>query len=343
MNIHKHTKLSIAFILAVALSSCQAATNEDAVAEEVSGSSESVVEPLSEQAVVDEQVRPTGVAEEDIASAPDIENPTAEPAMSREVLSPAPVPVRKEERRAQEVAAEDSPIWCSAVGRRLPQAQCENYAEQIADLRFGVAAFNPDRSMVKDVPTEVRLAIGPEEERERTIERAGGEGEAQTAEIEIGAKMRARLKGRAFEIDPAEPVDQVMGRNRRQVWNWDVTPRRDGSHQLSAEITVLAEDGTVLENQSSKIINVTVVVSEAERAALEREKTLKKRQTLEEDVGWITKFLKILDDFSLALLALLTTIIVGVITLFVRAKKANKGEIKTDQHGENGESPDDPG
>ncbi|WP_231862628.1 hypothetical protein [Sphingorhabdus sp. M41] len=282
------------------------------------------------------------MAEADMASAPVNVSPAAEPVISREVPSAAPVHGATEEPRSQKTTAENSSIWCSAVGRRLPRAQCENYAEQIADLRSGVAAFNPNRSMVKGVPTEVRLAIGPEEEKERTVERAGGEGEAQTAEIEIGAKMRARLKGRAFEIDPAEPVDQVMGRNRRQVWNWDVTPRRDGSHQLSAEITVLAEDGTVLENQSSKVINVTVVVSEAERAALERERLLKKRQILEEDVGWITRFLKILDDFSLALLAFLTTIIVGVITLFVRAKKAKQAEAKGDQQEGNGVSPADP-
>ncbi|MEO9599554.1 hypothetical protein [Parasphingorhabdus sp.] len=327
MNMRKHTKLSIVLILTVTLMACQAASDADAVAEESLEAEGDAIEQPMEIGEPDESPA-ADMALEDQVSAPVAEYD--QPPIADEGRSPASVPIvaGADEPGVLDQPTENRLIWCSEVGRRLPQEQCNDYAEQIADLRSGVAAFNPDRNMVKDRPTEVRLAIGPEEERERIISRAGGEGRAQTAEIEIGARMRARLKGRGFDIDPDEPVDQAMGRNRRQVWNWDVTPRRAGSHQLSAEITVLAEDGTVLDNQSSEVIDVTVVVSESERAALEREKIRKKRQNLEEDVGWATGFLKILDDFSVALLALLTTIIVGGITLFVRAKKAKNGDAQ---------------
>ena len=143
-----------------------------------------------------------------------------------------------------------------------------------------------------------------------------------TAGIEIGAKMRARLTGRAFDIDPALPVDLEMGRSRRQVWTWDVTPKREGTHPLSADITVLATDGTVLNRYPSDLIRVNVTVSQSEAAEIARKERDRKRQEAEDDVGFLTKMAKRLLEFWWAVVALIGGVIGGI--FYLRSKIVNK-------------------
>lgn len=216
----------------------------------------------------------------------------------------------------------DAVVWCSDVRKRVTPAVCQSYRDQIADLDQGIAAFDPPRDMVKGQSREVRLAIGPEEEKERIESLAGDQGQAATAGIEIGAKMRARLTGRAFDIDPALPVDLEMGRSRRQVWTWDVTPRREGTHPLSAEITVLATDGTILNRYPSDLIRVNVTVSPSEAAEIARKERARKRQETEEKVGFLTKMAKLLLEFWWAVVALIGGIIGGF--FYLRSKLRNK-------------------
>lgn len=211
-------------------------------------------------------------------------------------------------------------IRCRAVGKRTTAEQCEDYRQQIADLDAGVAAFDPPRAMVKGVPVEVRLAIGPEEERGIAVRAVGGSDDAVVAPVAVGTRMRAQLIGRAFSVDPAAPVDQDMGRARRQVWSWDVTPLREGQHPLSAEITVLADDGTVLDRYPSDLVQVEVSVSETEAQRKAREAQLEKRQRAEEDLGFYTRFLGILGDFWWALVLFVGGLIGGAFYLRNRVR-----------------------
>ncbi len=212
-------------------------------------------------------------------------------------------------------------IWCGDVRKRVPAGLCEDYRDQIADLDQGIAAFDPPRDMVKGQASEVRLAIGPEEEELRIKSLAGDQGMAATAGIEIGAKMRARLTGRAFDIDPDIPVDLEMGRSRRKVWAWDVTPKREGTHPLSAEITVLATDGTILNRYPSDLIRVNVTVSQSEAREIARAERAKKRAEAEQEVGFWTRMAKLLLEFWWAALALLSGIIGGC--FYLRDKLRN--------------------
>jgi hypothetical protein len=232
---------------------------------------------------------------------------------------------RDPQENPKAIAASAPSIRCREVRKRTTAEQCEDYRQQIADLGAGVAAFDPPRNMVKGVPVEVRLAIGPETDRTAVVRGAGGDADAVIAPIAVGARMRARLIGRAFTIDPAEPVDLEMGRARRQVWNWDVTPLREGQHPLSAEITVLADDGTVLDRYPSELVQVEVSVSETEAQRREREKQLEDRQRTEEDLGFYTRFLGILGDFWWALVLFVGGVIGGIFYLRNRWRNQDAG------------------
>lgn len=213
-------------------------------------------------------------------------------------------------------------IWCSDVRKRVPAGLCQDYRDQIADLDQGMAAFDPPRDMVKGQASEVRLAIGPEDEATRIKSLAGDQGKAVTASIEIGAKMRARLTGRAFDIDPDIPVDLEMGRSRRKVWTWDVTPKRQGTHPLSAEITVLATDGTILNRYPSDLIRVKVTISQGEAREIARAERARKRAEAEKEVSFWTRMAKLLLEFWWAVLALLGGMIGGY--FYVRDKLRNE-------------------
>ncbi len=281
---------------------------------------ESAVESAAPDAVVEApeaglteemaQIEPGVGAPDDAAASPD----------DVDAVTPGVAPNPQENQKA--TAAPAPSIRCREVGKRTTAEQCEDYRQQIADLDAGVAAFDPPRAMVKGVPVEVRLAIGPEAERAVAVRAVGGSEDAVVATIAVGTVMRAQLIGRAFTVDPAAPVDLVMGRARRQVWNWDVTPLREGQHPLSAEITVLADDGTVLDRYPSDLVQVDVSVSETEAQAEERQRTRDKRAETEEDFSFYTRFLGILGDFWWALVLFVGGLIGGF--FYLRNRIRNK-------------------
>ena len=290
--------LCSAFIVALLLSACSAERPAESAVEATVP--DAVVE-APEAGVAEEmaEIEPgAGVADDAAASLNEEDSPT---------VGAAPNP----QENPKATAAPAPTIRCREVGKRTTAEQCEDYRQQIADLDAGVAAFDPPRAMVKGVPVEVRLAIGPEGDRAGAVRAVGGSKDAVVAPIAVGTVMRAQLIGRAFTVDPAAPVDLVMGRARRQVWSWDVTPLREGQHPLSAEITVLADDGTVLDRYPSDLVQVEVSVSETEAQAAERLRTLEKRAETEEDFGFYTRFLGILGDFWWALVLFVGGLIGG--------------------------------
>lgn len=274
---------------------------------------ESAVEAAAPDAVV--EAPEAGVAEEiaEIEAGAGAPDDAAAPTDDDDSPTLGATPNPQDNQKA--TAAPVPSIRCREVGKRTTAEQCEDYRQQIADLDSGVAAFDPPRAMVKGVPVEVRLAIGPEEDRAGAVRSVGGSEDAVVAPVAVGTVMRAQLIGRAFTVDPAQPVDLVMGRARRQVWSWDVTPLREGQHPLSAEITVLADDGTVLDRYPSDLVQVEVRVSETEAQAAERQRTRDKRAETEEDFGFYTRFLGILGDFWWALVLFVGGLIGGVFYL----------------------------
>ncbi|MEO1046045.1 MAG: hypothetical protein AAFX04_11450 [Pseudomonadota bacterium] len=215
-------------------------------------------------------------------------------------------------------------IYCDVVRRRTTREQCEQYREEKAALANGVAAFDPPRNMVKGQPTDVRLAIGPEDQRDAVIGQALGDADTAVAPIAIGAKVRIRLIGNAFAIDPTEPIEKAMGGASFGVWSWQVTPQREGEHPLSAQIDILSETGTVLERYPSNLVKVTITISEEEQRRRKRERTV-------EDLDWYTQLFKLLEDFWWAVVAFIVAVIGGIWQI----RRATSGE--TPEPGDEGE------
>lgn len=206
--------------------------------------------------------------------------------------------------------------WCEAIGKRTTAENCVGYSEEVANLSKGVAAFDPPRQMVAGEPVTVRLGIARDGSSTppRAQEMIGGGAATELRDVVIGTKMRAQLSGgRAFEIDPAGPQDKFMGRAREQLWIWNVTPKLAGKHGLSATITVLAEDGTILDNFESRVIEVDVAVSaEAAREA--------KRDRTREDLAWYQELGKTLTELWWVWIGLAIAIAVGIWRFIAAAK-----------------------
>lgn len=210
----------------------------------------------------------------------------------------------------------DKVSWCAAVGIRTSMERCAGYTEEVANLSNGIAAFDPPRQMTTGQTEIVRLAIARDSGSRptRAEEMIGGGATTETRDVVIGAKMRAEIiGGRAFEIDPQGPQDKFMGRSREKAWSWNVTPKLSGKHSLSATITVLAEDGTILDNFESRPITIMVAVSDAEAQAAKRDRTRK-------DLAWYEEVGRLLTNLWWVWIGLAIAIAVGV-WRFIRAAR----------------------
>lgn len=329
--------------LVLLLSACNDATRDQAPAEDRSSgmddSASTAPDPSAEKVAADTATDVAKTAT-DNAEATEAAEPTVGSAPP---AAPSTTPVPPVTGSAPNINAKATGgmptalIWCRTVGKRTTAETCTGYQEEIADLTKGVAAFDPPRQMVKNEIRIVRLGVARDDGSTppRATEIVGGDADTAVRAVEIGAKMRAQLSGgAAFTIDPAEPQDKFMGRAKEQVWTWNVTPKLQGKHSLSATITVLAEDGTVLDNYESKAIEVEVAVSEAEALQAKRDRT---RGTIK----WYEELGKLLTDLWYVWLGLALAVIYGIWRMVRAARTGEDPNAGSDTAGKEDKADED--
>ncbi|WHO39920.1 hypothetical protein PMI04_004825 [Sphingobium sp. AP49] len=161
-------------------------------------------------------------------------------------------------------------IWCAAARATMSAAECQSLTQQRDSLEQGVAAFNPPRTMMRDEPTRVVLAIGSEAESAETVRAAGGPPSgAQVAPVRIGRYMSATLSGSAFTITPIGEAKRDLGMSGSEQWEWDVTPTREGDQTLQVRVESFAQDAqghaTRLKLYQSSPIAVSVTVTDRQK------------------------------------------------------------------------------
>lgn len=100
-------------------------------------------------------------------------------------------------------------------------------------------AFNAPKEMLISEPQTMALVIDTTGKTEFSAELLSLPGSAVQGETPISLIMEAEIVGPAFEITPS-------GRQRRQLsklnptrWDWGVTPKRSGKHQLEVSLFVI--------------------------------------------------------------------------------------------------------
>jgi len=67
------------------------------------------------------------------------------------------------------------------------------------------------------------------------------EGEKVGASIKVSDRMEARLSGYMFQITAITSEEQVVSKDQRTEWKWEIHPKEEGEHRLHLTLTALLE------------------------------------------------------------------------------------------------------
>lgn len=171
---------------------------------------------------------------------------------------PTPRPVETETPAPPEIVA--SPTLPNFAAVADPGGQVVGYAQRSAPVRVhrtaqaierslgqADAGFNepPERIAQKDTVL-IRFRLNPNPQRSETellepiqelVDEQGGR--VIEAEVRFYERMRAELTGSAFEIVPILSQTQAVRTTGDTSWEWEVTPRSSGKHQLRLNLYAL--------------------------------------------------------------------------------------------------------
>ena len=105
----------------------------------------------------------------------------------------------------------------------------------------GRGAFSklPDLVVGKSYP--LSFVVGPDEEA--IEDEAGGLEMAESQSVYVAPMMRVTLLPNPnFETTAASRAEQPTGADRSATWQWNIVPKRDGTHTLSATVEVLRQN-----------------------------------------------------------------------------------------------------
>jgi hypothetical protein len=228
--------------------------------------------------------------------------------------------------RAPAVArsVDDGLISCDAVDDDVSPADCREFTRQKARLRPGMLAFDPPTKMTVGITYDLTLSIGKAADAEEVRADVRREGRRlEERALQVGAFMTANLTGTAFTIklQGEEPAERKLGADRREIWQWQVTPIQPGPQRLLLKVSADAvrPDGQRHRfSLANRPVDVLVEVSASQR----RENRAK---ALEDSLGRGARVMSALEKWLIGFAALLAA--AGGAWLAVR--KFGKGKDAT--------------
>lgn len=132
-------------------------------------------------------------------------------------------------------------------------------------------------------------------------------------DVEFGSKMKARLISfgdendeESFKIEALGDDEQTFRENRKKlIWQWKVTPLKEGKHELKLSVQVLEKDGEAT-SLPAKNISVTIHAT--------------KRTTMQQIGGFLER------KWEFVVTAILIPVIIAVVTSAIRNKGENKNK-----------------
>lgn len=199
---------------------------------------------------------------------------------------------------------DDGLVSCDAVDDDVSAADCREFTRQKARLRPGMLAFDPPSRMTVGVTYDLTLSIGKAADAEDVradVRREGRRLEERT--LQVGAFMTAQLTGTAFTIklQGDQPAERKLGADRREIWQWQVTPTQPGAQRLLLKVSAdaMRADGQRHRfSLSNRPVDVLVEVSASQR----RESRAK---AIEDSLGRGARVMSALEKWLIGLAALL--------------------------------------
>jgi hypothetical protein len=195
-------------------------------------------------------------------------------------------------------------VSCDAVDDDVSAEDCREFTRQKARLRPGMLAFDPPAKMTVGVTYDLTLSIGKvadAAEVRADVRREGRRLEERT--LQVGAFMTAELTGTAFTIklQGEQRAERALGADRREIWQWQVTPGQTGPQRLLLKVSadaVAANGRRHRFSLANRPVDVLVEVSPSQR----RENRTK---AIEDSLGRGARVMSALEKWLVGLAALL--------------------------------------
>ncbi len=108
----------------------------------------------------------------------------------------------------------------------------------LSQLVLGNLAFNaPEKINIEDT-VSIRVALSPDQGAAAVGARIEEPGRIISETLQVSNLMQARLTGEGFKIVAVTPEKQAVSSGITE-WLWDVTPLKEGKHQLTLSMDAL--------------------------------------------------------------------------------------------------------
>jgi Putative Ig domain len=111
----------------------------------------------------------------------------------------------------------------------------------LGQLRLGNIAFNAPSTMEVEEAQSVQLVLSLEQSIGELKSSIQALGEKEGARVSVSDRMQASLFGSAFGIVAVTSEEQAITSRGITSWQWEVVPRKEGSHRLYLSLTALFE------------------------------------------------------------------------------------------------------
>ena len=108
------------------------------------------------------------------------------------------------------------------------------------DSLFCKDTLNFSRCPIDD-SSQIQLILSLTETMEELKRSIVEEGEKVGASIKVSDRMEARLSGYMFQITAITSEEQVVSKDQRTEWKWEIHPKEEGEHRLHLTLTTLLE------------------------------------------------------------------------------------------------------
>lgn len=132
-----------------------------------------------------------------------------------------------------------------------------------AGLETAEYAFNAPREMAVAEPQSIALVIDTTGTTNFAAELMALPGTPVQSRTPISLIMEAELVGPAFEITPSGRQRRELSKLNPTRWDWEISPKRSGQHQLEVSLYIIAATGGERLGEEKalaerRVINVTV-------------------------------------------------------------------------------------
>lgn len=120
-----------------------------------------------------------------------------------------------------------------------PTDELSELDRKLAQLKLGSIAFNTPETIAYGEAATIELLASLKEAEESLRQAVRGDGPVDSARVQLGDRMEARLTGTGFRIEAITPETQAVSHQQRTLWRWEIEPTRPADLELHLTLSAI--------------------------------------------------------------------------------------------------------